>query len=592
MSPITLPRKDVVVIGFGWVGAILSKELTEAGLDVVALERGPDRGTYPDGAYPKTMDELEYVVRYKLFQNLNKTTLTIRYNAGDTAVPYRQIGVFKPGTGVGGAGLHWSGCHWRITPPELQIRTHYDQRYGKNFIPDDVTVQDWGVSFQELEPHFSFAEQVFGTSGQAYKVNGNVVGPGNPFDPDRSAPFPLPPMQVNRVAGLFGHAAKAVGYHPFTIPAANASQAYTNPYGCQMGACTFCGYCSGYACYNSSKASPNVNILPALRQEPKFELRANSDVVKIVTDNTGKIATGVMYVDAQGTNVMQPADLVILSTFAYNNPYLLLLSGIGTPYDSQTGEGTVGRNFVYQNESEVAIFLNNETPLNNFLGAGGNGIAIDDFNSDHFDHTDVGFVGGAAIWSNPAGNKPITGLSLPTGSPSWGSAWKKAAVENYGHFVGVSISGANMPNRANFLDLDPTYKDHLGRPLLRLTFDWRDNDYKMTQFMLEKFKPIADAMNPRNVSYTAIRPGQHFDTRVYRTTHVNGGAIMGMDPKTSVVNRYLQSWDVSNLFVIGSSAFAQGLGYNPTGAVAALAYWSAKAIRETYLKSPGPLVPT
>ncbi|CDI90531.1 gluconate dehydrogenase [Pseudomonas aeruginosa PA38182] len=84
--------------------------------------------------------------------------------------------------------------------------------------------------------------------------------------------------------------------------------------------------------------------------------------------------------------------------------------------------------------------------------------------------------------------------------------------------------------------------------------------------------------------------GDHFNTRVYQTTHLLGGAIMGSDPKTSVLNRYLQSWDVHNVFVMGASAFPQGTGYNPTGLVAALAYWSAKAIREQYLKNPGPLV--
>ncbi len=82
----------------------------------------------------------------------------------------------------------------------------------------------------------------------------------------------------------------------------------------------------------------------------------------------------------------------------------------------------------------------------------------------------------------------------------------------------------------------------------------------------------------------------HFNTASYQTTHLNGGAIMGTDPKTSALNRYLQSWDVHNVFVPGASAFPQGLGYNPTGLLAALTYWSARAIREQYLKNPGPLV--
>jgi gluconate 2-dehydrogenase alpha chain len=76
----------------------------------------------------------------------------------------------------------------------------------------------------------------------------------------------------------------------------------------------------------------------------------------------------------------------------------------------------------------------------------------------------------------------------------------------------------------------------------------------------------------------------------YQTTHTCGGAIMGTDPTTSALNRYLQSWDVSNLFVMGATAFPQNAGYNPTGTVGALAFWSADAIVNRYLKDPGPLV--
>jgi gluconate 2-dehydrogenase alpha chain len=81
-----------------------------------------------------------------------------------------------------------------------------------------------------------------------------------------------------------------------------------------------------------------------------------------------------------------------------------------------------------------------------------------------------------------------------------------------------------------------------------------------------------------------------YDVTQYQTTHLNGGAIMGADPKTSALNRYLQSWDVPNLFVLGASAFPQNAGYNPTGTVAALAFFSAAAIRDRYLKNPGRLV--
>jgi gluconate 2-dehydrogenase alpha chain len=97
-------------------------------------------------------------------------------------------------------------------------------------------------------------------------------------------------------------------------------------------------------------------------------------------------------------------------------------------------------------------------------------------------------------------------------------------------------------------------------------------------------------MGATSMSGRVLKRGDNWDTRAYQSTHINGGTAMGADPKTSVVNKYLQSWDVSNLFVLGANVFAHGIGYNPTGLVGGLAYWSAANIRATYLKSPGPMV--
>jgi gluconate 2-dehydrogenase alpha chain len=590
MADRVMPHTDAVIVGFGWTGAIMAKELTEAGLKVVALERGAFRDTYPDGAYPKTIDELTYLQRFKLFQNLALSSFTFRHGIGDQAVPYRQIGAFRPGDGVGGAGLHWAGMHWRVLPEELSLRTRYEERYGRGFIPDGMTIQDHGVSYEELEPHYDFAEKVFGTSGQAFRVKGQAVGDGNPFEADRSDQFPLPPQKNPYSAALFMKAAKEAGFHPFFGPSANASQPYTNPYGCQMGPCNFCGFCSGYACYNYSKASPNVNILPALRQVPHFELRANSNVLRINLDDSQRRATGVTYVTPQGDTVDQPADLVILATFAYNNARLFMLSGIGRQYNPRTGEGTVGKNLTYQNMSTIRTYFDVGKNTNPFIGAGGNSVAVDDFNGDHYDHGPLGFVGGSPAWCNQAGTKPISGIPVPDGMPSWGKGWKKAVKDCYTNTVSFDVHGTNMAYRDCYLDLDPDYRDQYGQPLLRFTFDWKDNDIKMIRYVTNEMLKVARAMNPKSIQVVQKNFGDHFDTRPYQTTHLAGGTIMGKDRNTSVLNRYLQSWNVHNLFALGSGAFPQGLGYNPTGTVAALAYWAAKAIRTRYIRDPGPLV--
>ena len=146
-----------------------------------------------------------------------------------------------------------------------------------------------------------------------------------------------------------------------------------------------------------------------------------------------------------------------------------------------------------------------------------------------------------------------------------------------------------MAYRDSYLSLDPTYRDAYGQPLLRITFDWHDNEFKMTQYTVDKAQRIAEVLGG-SVENNAKKPGSHYDTRVYQSTHTTGGAIMGSDPASSVVNRFLQCWDVHNVFVTGASAFPQNFGYNPTGLVGALTYWAAHHIREHYLPNPGPMV--
>lgn len=583
-------KVDCVVIGLGWTGAILAQELTDAGLDVVALERGAMRDTPTDAEYPKVVDELKYVVRGELFQDLSRETVTIRHGVDDLAVPYRQNGSFLLGNGVGGAGFHWNGMHYRVLPEELQLRSRYVDRYGKKFIPEGMQVQDFGVTYDELEPHFDFAEKVFGTSGTAGNLNGKIQPGGNPLEGHRSSEYPTPALKNSLGAQLFEKAALEAGFHPYPAPAANTSEPYTNPYGVRLGPCNFCGFCEDFGCYMYSKASPQTTILPVLLKKPNFELRTKAQVTRILLDSDKKRATGVLYIDAQGREVEQPADLVIVAAYQLHNVRLLLLSGIGTPYDPKTGKGVVGRNYAYQMNGAVNVMLPKGTLLNPFIGTGAGGVGLDDLNGDQFDHGPLGFLGGASIRHIRYGGRPIKQTPTVPGTPAWGSKWKAGVVDAYQRYMTIGISGSVMPYRDAYLDLDPTYRDANGLPLMRMTFDWHDNEYAMLDYMGTRMEEVAKAMKPE-AYYKAIRKkGQHYDTRVYQSTHTTGGAVMGSSPETSVVNKYLQSWDVHNVFVMGASAFPQNMGYNPTGLVVALAYHSAKAIREQYLKHPAPLV--
>ena len=180
--------------------------------------------------------------------------------------------------------------------------------------------------------------------------------------------------------------------------------------------------------------------------------------------------------------------------------------------------------------------------------------------------------------------RPISYRPTPDGTPAWGTEWKRATAKWYQSAIGVGTLGAVMPHRDNYLDLDPTYRNRFGQPLLRMTFDFKENDHRQNSHAAELCGQIGKAMNPTRMDAPSYR--RSWSVVPYQSTHNTGGAIMGAKPRTSAVNTWLQSWDVTNVFVVGASAFPHNSAYNPTGPVAALAYRSAEAIRDRYLKRP------
>ncbi|MDB5839500.1 MAG: family oxidoreductase [Herminiimonas sp.] len=585
-----LAEVDAIVIGVGLVGTMLGRELTRAGLKVVGLERGDARFTVPDFQSPQIHDELRFSVRKALMQDNTKEAMTFRNNSNQTALPIRRWGSFLPGTGLGGSAVHWNGQSFRFHDHDFKQRTLVTERYGKNFIPAELTIQDWDVDTATLEPYLDRFEYLLGVSGKAGNIKGKLIEGGNPFEDPRSRDYPTPPMKEPYGSAIFRKAATELGYHPYPQPSSNMSQPYTNPEGLTLSTCMFCGYCERYGCEHYAKSSPQTILLPVLLKDKNFILRTNCQVLRINLDKSKKHATGVTYVDSNGREMEQPAKLLILGAYALNNVRMMLLSGIGTPYDPKSGKGVVGRNYAYQTQSAVQVYYDRKININPFMRSGANGTLISDYVSDlAFDHGPLGFIGGAYIGEIMTHGRPIEFHPTPPGTPTWGADWKKAVARHYNHTSVVLLSGSSMASTRNYLDLDPTYKDAWGLPLLRMTYDFPENDLKMSAYVTEKALEIGKAMGGQPA--VALPRKGPYNVTQYQSTHNTGGTVMGRDPSTSVVNRYLQSWDVPNLFVIGASNFPQNGAYNPTVTVGALAYWAADAIVTKYLKSPGPLVP-
>src|SRR5258708_9759188 len=169
-----LKEVDVVVIGVGMVGSIVAKELAAAGYKVVGLERGQTRFTVPEFQSPAIHDELRFDIRKALMQDNTREPVTFRNHGSERALPIRRGESFLPGTGLGGSMVHWYGQSYRFRANDFELATRTGQRHRNDFLDPDATIQDWGVTYDELEPHFDRFEYLLGTAGKAGNIKWQI----------------------------------------------------------------------------------------------------------------------------------------------------------------------------------------------------------------------------------------------------------------------------------------------------------------------------------------------------------------------------------------------------------------------------------
>lgn len=611
-------KVDVVTIGAGWTAAILAWKLTEAGLNVVSIEQGPARWANPH--FQHNHDALRYTIRKAMMFNLGQETWTWRPDPGMPSLPIRQYGAFHPGQGLGGAGIHWAAEYWRFYPTDFKYRTHHIEKYGEDRLPEGSRVQDWPVSYEDLEPFWAQSDYDIGISGEAGNLNGQLQEVGNPFEGPRSRPYPLPPLEPSIPAEMFSAAARELGYHPFRQPGAILSRAYTGVSGRSRSGCLYCGFCTRYGCEVDAKNSPVTDHIPLALATSRYEVRTHSYVLHVNIGRHG-LATGLTYMDdLTGEVHEQPADIVIISGYALSNVRMLLLSRNGAhPNGIGNDRGMVGKNFTYQLIRSPATGIFEGRRFNLFTGNAILQNSIQDYNADNFDHSGLDFIGGASITFGAGERDPLTSTtdmppldagegdgengddddedengaprppaiagevgSLAGSGEEWGMQWKENLRRNWDSFAGFTIQGESLPYEDQFMDLDPNYTDVYGRPLLRLTFDFHENDYNLYRFIAARCKEIMQVMNPtRMVESPELEP---FNIHAYQSTHITGGAIMGHSPADSVTNRYGQVWDTPNVFVTGAALYPQNAGLNPTGPLIALSYWTGHHMVEKYIR--------
>src|SRR5215472_2682423 len=533
-------KTDVVIVGVGAAGGILAAELGKAGMKVIGLERGPRLTTQDFDPH----DELRYFQRQDLRPNIKRQPITWRPNAN---APATAIPVQNYGNQAGGGTVHYGAVSWRFHEDDFRARSNTIARYGGSAIPQDSSLADWPLSYADLERYYDQAEYELGVSGKAGNLQGKKIEGGNVFEAPRRRDYPLRPLHLDQGAILFDAATRKLGYHPFSTPRAILSEPYQD-----RPACTYCGFCQAFGCHVGAKSSILVTKLPEADATGNFKLITGAMCYRVNSDNSGRV-TGVSYYGLGGSDNTIEADLVILAPFIYDNVRLLLLSKTARfPDGLANSSGHLGKH-IMAHIGARAFAAFDDRHVNVFMGPSAQKHTIDDFNADNFDHGGAGFVRGSQISigtiSVQGGPIGTTTFNPPPGIPRWGAAYRDYLAKYYARQAAMVAQTENLPYPDQTIDLDPNVRDQWGLPAPRLTYDWRrPNELARVEFMMQKMEELGRAMGAAHVWRAPLGPGAP-------GAHHEGGTRMGNDPKTSIVNRYGQSWDIPNLFIIGSSTF-------------------------------------
>jgi gluconate 2-dehydrogenase alpha chain len=558
-----LKKTDVVIIGLGASGGYASLALARAGAKVVGLEAGPRWN-----ALDFPMDEIRNDLRHFLSQaKFAKEVPTWRRNAN--AVADQSGVVISMMNGVGGTSIHYGMEQWRYLPWNFKERSETIKRYGASAIPSNSTIADFPISYSDVEPYYDRVEYDMGTSGKAGNIKGRKKPGGNTFEGPRRREYPLPPLRSSGWTELIAKTAKGIGWHPFPGPAAIRSQAYRG-----LPPCEYCGYCTYNGCMVDAKGATNVGAIAEAERTKNLKVVTGARVTKIEIDGQGR-ATGATFVKG-GKTYFQPADVVILSTYIYENTRLLLLStSKAFPKGLSNNAGQVGKNYISHLYGGVnGLFPGKQ--LNRFSGPGAQRTTVDDWDGDNFDHKGLGFIGGAVIDARMEG-KPIgAARTTPPSVPKWGSAWKDWLHKNANSVGQIGTQIELLAYEDNYCDLDPTVKDAWGQPVLRITFDLHEQEIARHAYTNAK----ADQLLKEAGASETWPTGPPYPIAV--NSHAYGTTRMGNDPDTSVVDKWSLSHEVPNLAILGGSTFPVSTGYNPTHTIEALAWRTGHHIARNF----------
>ena len=530
---------DFVVIGTGPAGGSVARELTREGFDVVLLEQGKAWG-------PEEMehDELGAFMTGR-WTNSDQTQPQTFRNTPDQKAERRQYLGYA--MAVGGTSFHYTANYWRFRPIDFN---EFSVKGGVQ----GAALSDWPITYDELEPYYTAVEWAIGVSGAVSR---------NPGEPRHSRGYPMPPLNVTGPGVLLEYACKQLGWSSKAAPMAILSREYKGRQPCHN-----CGFCLAFPCEWGAKSGTNYTMVPEALRSGRCELRTQSYVREIETNDSGRVI-GVVYFDKDRNEVRQRAKAVVLSANGAESPRLLLNSATSRfPRGLANSSGMVGKHLMFNGNPGARGEFEHE--VNAHHGPVVSRITHHPYEMDPA----LGLFGGGGYDFRLSTPALITTLSMPQSFPQWGSAFKARLRPWFTHSIEAAGHTSSLPVAENSISLDPELKDAWGVPAIRTTFKEHPQDLRLYKWFQERAVEMLDAAGA-----TATHPNEIRDDPGF-AVHLLGTCRMGNDPATSVVDKYHRSHDVRNLFIVDGSSFVTSGRGQPTLTIQALAFRAADHIAQ------------